>query len=288
MQKKRYLPPMMNSVLGLLAAVGLGLSGVQRFGQRPMVNFVEAAGPRYLGRYASPAAAFDGTLNVVSWNIQFARRVPEALAFLREALAAEDVDVLLLQEMDHDGVDQLARALGYDYLYYPASIHSRHGRQFGNAILSRWPIEASSKLLLPLASPLNDQRRIAVRAQIAAGDTPIDVYSVHAETPVLGASGQQAQIDFLAAALKEAGGAPVIVGGDFNTLLPGSNGRLRQAMDAAGLGPAAARLEATIGPRGLGLTLDHLFVRGLEAVEAGVWSGARASDHFPVWARLTL
>jgi endonuclease/exonuclease/phosphatase (EEP) superfamily protein YafD len=34
--------------------------------------------------------------------------------------------------------------------------------------------------------------------------------------------------------------------------------------------------------------LDHIFARGMPVIDTGVVEGAEGSDHFPLWARLTM
>jgi len=73
--------------------------------------------------------------------------------------------VVTLQEMDAPGVERLARALGYDYVYYPAAVHPTAGKDFGNAILVRGRILADHKVLLPYPSRSRGLQRIAVAAE---------------------------------------------------------------------------------------------------------------------------
>jgi endonuclease/exonuclease/phosphatase family metal-dependent hydrolase len=83
-----------------------------------------------------------------------------------------------LQEMDEAGVDRIARALGFNYAYYPASIHPVTGNYFGPAVLSRWPIERSWKLLLPHGGWTRGQRRTATAAMLRVRETRLLVYAV--------------------------------------------------------------------------------------------------------------
>ena len=54
--------------------------------------------------------------------------------------------------MDAPRTDAVARHLQMNYVYYPGSVHE-NGRDFGNAVLSRWPIVADKKLILPHRDP---------------------------------------------------------------------------------------------------------------------------------------
>ena len=91
--------------------------------------------------------------------------------------------MLALQEMDAPGAERLARALGYDYVYYPAAYHPTAGKDFGNAILVRGRIVADHKLLLPHPSRSRGLQRIAVAADVEVASRRLRVYSVHLETP---------------------------------------------------------------------------------------------------------
>src|SRR5687768_11886043 len=104
----------------------------------PALNYVEPDRPRYVGHFAKPDA--DGVFRVVTFNVKFAREVDRAARLLREHEELRDADVVALQEMDAEGTERIARALGMDFVYYPAIRHPASDRDFGNAILSRWPL----------------------------------------------------------------------------------------------------------------------------------------------------
>src|SRR5512134_1621026 len=130
-------------------------------GCAPMPNLLNPSSPRFEGAYApsapvgfSPAAP----LRVVTFNIKFAREIDRAVAVL-EGDSLRDADILMLEEMDDQGVDRIARALGLNYAYYPATVHPGNGKYFGPAVLSRWPIERSWKVLLPHEGWGRRQRR---------------------------------------------------------------------------------------------------------------------------------
>jgi hypothetical protein len=148
-------------------------------------------------------------------NIKFSRQIEAAItAYYCAGIAGRDI--LLLQEMDEAGVETIAQALQYNYVYYPASIHTENSRNFGNAILSKWPLLNPAKVLLPYENPRNGQQRIATRAEAQVGERVVLVYSLHSETFWLGPAQRAAQIEALAQDIDPA--APyVIVGGDFNS-----------------------------------------------------------------------
>jgi endonuclease/exonuclease/phosphatase family metal-dependent hydrolase len=59
-----------------------------------------------------------------------------ALAELREIENQRALDIILLQEMDETGAEQIARELRLNYVYFPAAIEPTYDENFGNAILS--------------------------------------------------------------------------------------------------------------------------------------------------------
>lgn len=128
----------------------------------PTVNLLNPTSPRFEGAFAPPPTAHTDVpvtrVRVVSFNIKFADRIDAAIEVLRSDPLAE-ADIISLQEMDESGTERIARALQLNYVYYPGSIHPARHRYFGPAVLSRWPIEESWKLILPHEAPTRRQRR---------------------------------------------------------------------------------------------------------------------------------
>src|SRR5688500_14225041 len=157
----------------------LCLSSACRTGQ----NYPGAAEPRYAGVGAAADRPVPDTLRIVSFNVKYAERVDSAIVVLTTERALRDPDVLLLQEMDADGTRRIAQALGMSYVYYPAIFRHRSAKDFGNAVLSRWPIVADSKLVLPHVSRYARTQRTATAATVRVGDMDLRVYSTHLGTP---------------------------------------------------------------------------------------------------------
>ncbi len=242
-------------------------------------NYVTPAGPRYAGDpppHVLPARVSD-TLRIVSFNIEYALRTDSALVVLNSEPELRHADIILLQEMDAITTRYLARMLGMWYVYYPAALHLLHKRDFGNAILSRWPIIADRKLLLPHHARLVGTARAATAATIRVGAREVRVYSTHLGT-YANISGEQRR-DQLRTILEDAQSYQhVVLGGDMND--PGV-GRL--ARDYGYAWPTEH------GPRTAAIgRLDHIFLKGL-SVPGGVAAGTvldvrNASDHRPIWA----
>jgi len=215
----------------------------------------------------------------VTFNVEYALRVDRALAALRDHPRLREADLVALQEMDAPGVEAIASALGLNYVYYPASVHPKHRRDVGNAILSRWPIESTAKIPLPHRSRLLGQSRLATRAVVLVAGRRVRVYSLHLGAPLGNSPGHRRdQIDV---GLCDAQDSPdaVVVAGDFN-----SRG-LGERLAAKGY----TWLTSQIGPTTRRFSFDHVFVRGLpfQEARAGVARDVRdASDHRPVWVEL--
>jgi endonuclease/exonuclease/phosphatase family metal-dependent hydrolase len=253
---------------------------------RAISNYDDAAGPMFSGSYASPPTAPAGVLKVVSWNIKFSEHIPEALDDFAAFAELADADIILLQEMDERGVDALARALHYNYVYFPASIHTHHNHNFGNAILARWPMHDPAKLLLPHPNPKNQQTRIAAKAVVAVGDRDVLTYSVHTETFWLPPAQRADQIEMLIGDI-DANANYAIVGGDFNTLTPLSVDAVAERFEQAGFQWATAGVGGTVEFVPLPLTMDFIFTKGMTVLAAGSVDDAAASDHRPIWTTLT-
>jgi endonuclease/exonuclease/phosphatase (EEP) superfamily protein YafD len=245
------------------------------FGCELAYNYTDPAGPRYDGAYADDplAASRLPQLKSVTFNIQFSKKFERAAAELESVPALAEPDVLLLQEMDALGADAIAAALGRNYVYYPGSI--QHGRDFGNAVLSRWPITHDEKILLPHKSPADGRIRIAVCATLQTPLGDVRAYSVHTETPWLGPRGrlEQAEVVLRHARASE---LPTIIAGDFNTGDPGSLDATVDMYGADGFVWASRNAGDSLG------TLDVTFMRQLVPRDSGNVATA-ASDHRPQW-----
>jgi endonuclease/exonuclease/phosphatase family metal-dependent hydrolase len=233
---------------------------------------------RFAGRHAATGAParFDGALDVVTLNIRFARQIARARQLFERSAELARATLVLLQEMDAEGTDALAAALGMDYVYYPATVHPRTGRDFGNAVLSRWPIASDRKVDLPHLSLRDRSARAATCASVLTPLGSVEVCSVHIATPFeLPPGARRAQVRATLDAL--GGAARIVLGGDFNSYR---------------LGGLAAGRAFDWPTRSIGATLgffsvDHILVQGLRASRVGKLADTRgATDHAAVWARL--
>lgn len=249
-------------------------------GCRTGYDYRSAASPRYAGAHPGTAVetcADPCILRFVSFNTNFARDVKGAIALLGSDPGLRGADVILLQEMDADGTQRLAKALGMSYVYYPAIFHRFARRDVGNAILSRWPIVDDAKLVLPHPSWYARTHRIATKATLRVGASRVRVYSTHLGTIADIASHQRRnQLRFILA--DAADQQFVVIGGDLN------DARVGLVAQQAGYAWPTQH-----GPRTHQLgRWDHVFMKGLgkpDKAAAGTVVDARGvSDHSPVWA----
>lgn len=227
-----------------------------------------------------------GLVRAVTWNIQFGIGAEAAATSLLHHEALRDADIVLLQEMDEAGTALIAEKVGMHYVFAAASLHPKSGRDFGNAILSPWPVTDAAIVDLPHQSVVQGQPRIVVRATVAVGPDCIDTCSVHTEVPTLSSSKRKEQFATIASATAAKGFDLLLIGGDFNTV---SRRGIETAVDRlATIG--AVRVSRDAGPTlrrgGREFTLDHVFARGLQPLDTGVVTGIDASDHRPLWVNL--
>jgi endonuclease/exonuclease/phosphatase family metal-dependent hydrolase len=240
------------------------------------------------GSFAPRSQAAPTELLVVSWNVQFGIGAQAAADALLTSPRLRGADFVLLQEMDEQGTALIAEALGLDYVYTAASVHPQTGRNFGNAVLSRWPLSNPGVVTLPHKSAVQGQPRQVVHAMANLGAIRIRACSVHTEVPTLSSPKRLRQFAAIGGAADQWGRDALIIGGDFNTLT-----RRGVAAVSARLAPIGAhRMTEGAGPTlrrgGREFSLDHIYARSLTPRSCGVVAGLDASDHRPLWVRLVL
>jgi endonuclease/exonuclease/phosphatase family metal-dependent hydrolase len=249
-------------------------------------NYTEQNYPFYAGSYAPQNVKPVETISVISYNIWFGDHIDQALSELREIQTQRTLDIVLLQEMDEIGVEQIARELQMNYVYFPAAIEPTYDENFGNAILSRWPILDPQKLILPHKSLSNRMNRIATRATVHIQGMDILVYSVHTESVF---TLPKFKRDQYTAILEDINPEAefVIVGGDFNSFTQTSVEEIEKRYQDAGLGRVSKDGGYSVVKFGIGLSTDHIFAKGFMVQDAGALAGATASDHLPIWVTMT-
>ena len=276
------------------------------------------------------------TIRVATWNIRAAigpgdpfppawwRHVDgDRMARLAGIVADIDADLVALQEVSvltpngdlRDQPAELARLTGmhvrYAAVHAFAMIEPEDGRSigaatWGNAILSRRPLEdgfalglpigADDALVEPSESPLplagvtfaeapygTREPRCAVGGRLAGSDGP-GIAIVAAHLTYAGTEQRREQVEALAT-IADGLASPVIVAGDFNAPIEAPEmdamrGAFDDAFSAMGVAAGDSR-RASCGPH----RIDHLLTRGLRATACRVYREAGdASDHLPVVA----
>jgi len=251
-------------------------------------SYTHPEGPRYMGQFVEVTPEFDGQFKVVTYNIKLGKKLEQAIDELRQEGGLRDADVIFLQEMDPDGVYEMAKRLQYDYIYYPAALHSTHEKGFGNAVLSKWPIKEFQKVVLPHEHPIRKMFRIAVFALLAVGETEVLTCSVHTELYIIGHESKMDQVEEVVQNIGDSFDH-VIIGGDFNTDTVYSVLGTERIFRKAGFERANKGLGYTSRGDPIGILkwdFDHIYVKGFKVLDAGKYEEARASDHLPVWTLL--
>jgi endonuclease/exonuclease/phosphatase family metal-dependent hydrolase len=164
-------------------------------------------------------------MRVMTWNLWW-RFGPweERRPAIREVLTAQDPDVVLLQEVwADDAGDQareLAAGLGLHAVTGEPVLHDGEG--FGNAVLSRWPVNRIADLELPGHDGRPGHRRVVA----AVVDTPWGrwpVASTHLDHRFDASATRQMQVRRLLELAVEVRAdplrdLPLVIGGDLNAV----------------------------------------------------------------------
>jgi endonuclease/exonuclease/phosphatase family metal-dependent hydrolase len=189
------------------------------------------------GSYADSSNVFDGTLGVVTWNLHFGEKLDKIIATLEKTKELHEPDLLLLQEIDAEGVDRIARHLRYNYIYYPTVFSHKREKEYGLAILSAWPLKDAERILLPNWLPGWVENRFLIKAVTSVNGQDITVYNTHFDVAWMRHQG-----DFLGEKLASPEGLTVL-GGDFNTWQPSSITELESLMQAVGMASSTETID---------------------------------------------
>ncbi|MSP60605.1 MAG: hypothetical protein EXR72_09750 [Myxococcales bacterium] len=259
------------------------------------------------------------TLNI--WN----RQGPweERLAIIRREIAALSPDLIGLQEVLHhessaeDQATAIALGLGY-HVAFGAAWHIGGGLQFGNAVLSRFPILVRNCWILP-AEPGDDaETRALLHVDVEAPCGKVPFFVTHLNWKLHHGFVRLRQVEAIAGHIRDTAptsGFPPILLGDFNAepesdeirffrgwhVLNGKSVYFADCFHVAGDGgpgytfaranPYAALVHEP------NRRLDYVFVRGPDRALRGEPLAARVvldrpengvfpSDHFGVYAEI--
>lgn len=115
-------------------------------------------------------------------------------------------------------------------------------------------------------------------------DLTLLVVNIHAINFTLGTAEFEQQFGKALDSVSEHDG-PILLSGDFNTWHTGRSDSLEPMLDA--LGFSALSYNEDHRKTAFGLPLDHIYVRGLQVIEATT-SAVETSDHNPMFVRLRL
>jgi endonuclease/exonuclease/phosphatase family metal-dependent hydrolase len=224
-------------------------------------------------------------LRVLTYNTRSATNVFGQARLVEQATVVRDsaADLVLLQELDsRHQAEQFAQFAGLPHLAFGAARKSRSG-EFGNAVLSRWPIEGVENHPVAPRWSLSQARAVLVATIQPDGER---VHVIAAHFGLLPGEPEHAARIVLDATRNRAG--PMIVGGDFNRPRASAacHRHLRSALtDAA---RANGRSPEPTFPAGLPvLRLDYVYVREMRVHSLEVIASS-ASDHRPVVAELSV
>ncbi|WP_165452847.1 endonuclease/exonuclease/phosphatase family protein [Paenibacillus thalictri] len=222
-----------------------------------------------------------GTLRVMTYNIRHGEGLDNRVDLERTIgeLQKANPDVVALQEVDRywwrsgmeDQVKKIAASL---HMYYEYSPSIQKGfAQYGNALLSRYPLTAPHIYALPGEK----EPRSVITVQLDTAHGPVTIAATHLGVSAEDRKRQLPLVTDIVAALP----GPKIVMGDFN---------------AGAAGPGMAALLSAVAPIPLidpmgtvqhGGEIDHILTN--LPLSGDAWTQASdASDHIPVISDLRL
>lgn len=233
------------------------------------------------------------TLRIVTYNIHRSRGMdrrtrPERVA---EVLHSIDADVIALQEVIGAGpnggshIEEIGAALGMGWVMAPT--RQLRGHQFGNVVLSRFPIAHHSQHDLTWKSC---EERCMQRVDVDVNGRTLHVYNVHLGTAILERRHQARRLATIVTNRQVNG--PKIVLGDFNEWMRGlTTTMLSTRMKSVDLQQFMRRRRHYPGLFPI-LHLDHIYYDGnLDIVHVQIHRNRLslvASDHLPLVADIRI
>ncbi len=253
------------------------------------INYSLSNTPRYSSTVNPPyRGAYREKIKVVSYNIKHSAKIKEAIDLLKSNEDLANADILLLQEMIPSAVERIATELDYNYIFYPAVVHPILDANFGNAILSKWPITFDENIIFP-PSKEKSRHRVAVAAKLKINDRDVLVYSLH-----MGVFMKPGQRNKLIQGILDAIDENIkycIVAGDFNTIKKKDRDEIVQTFSKADFQHATSNVDWTYKHwyfMNYKSTFDHIFARGPKILRSGKVNNRRPSDHLPIWMEFSL
>ena len=243
-----------------------------------------------------------GRLRVATYNVHGCVGMDglRSEARIAEVIASMPADIVGLQELDlgrarsahADQAALIAERLGWKYHFHPAM--RRGDEQYGNAIVSRFPISLKRAVELPGAPPWYcREQRSAIWIQAETDLGPVHIINSHFG---LGYSERTLQAKLLIGPTWLGSippDEPAILLGDFNSVRTSRAYRIIEShLRAVRTLVRPSRAFRTFPTRLPSLAVDHIFVNAaLSPAQLSVHRNTLArlaSDHFPLVCELTL
>ena len=240
-------------------------------------------------------------IKIVQYNMRW--RGGDDLTALIKLLKDDEViggaAVIGLQEVDRNKkrtnrintAKKMAEELGMHYAWAappPAAGKESDEEETGVAILSPYPLTDVTRIVLPNPGP-GGRRRVALGATVHIGEESLRVYSVHAEirTSNEKRTGQlQAVLDDLQSNHLKVKHSVVL--GDFNTLTPKDKNATSRLFTDKEFRTPFSNDAPTWRTFIIQLKLDWVWLRGLDVKGYGIDKKVEMSDHWPLWAVVSM
>jgi endonuclease/exonuclease/phosphatase family metal-dependent hydrolase len=228
--------------------------------------------------FAMTQRVSETNLRVMTFNIRHAKGVDNKVQLDRiiEVIRQANPDIVGLQEVDRynirsgfkDQMNELGKALGMSWTFSPSLNFGL--TQYGNALLSKYPIQASEVTVLPS----DGETRTLLQAEIHVGSQMVEFYNTHLGVTL---EDRERQVPILVQKLEEAT-IPTILMGDFNMEIDHSL--------MAGIRNQFYKIEVHQPTVLSGLEIDHIFVN-MNVNVINAWTiPTPSSDHDPVVAEI--
>ncbi len=210
-------------------------------------------------------------------------RIVETINYFRPDVAfLQEVDDGVPRSRQHAQAELLAAATGLDHFTYQRNVSLRVGH-YGNAILSRYPLESPVHIDLTVR-PKKRRGALVARWRVPVGDVTKTMMLVNLHIGLSGIERQwQLRRLFRVSHVAELRNRmPLVVGGDFNDFWNSLGWRVMEPAGYRATGPAIRTFPARLPLR----PLDKVFFRGdlrpLDTYVGQTETARQASDHLPL------
>jgi len=251
-------------------------------------SYLDSNEPMWGSNEVEEASLTNRLIKVVSYNIEESKNIDQAIWELRNTDELVNSDILLLQEMDENGVLKIADSLDMNYVYFPISNYKKDNRNVGNAVLANRIIGKTKKTILPNEPFIGKGRRMSCSAVLLIENKEVSIHSIHLETIVMRRKKRVEQLQFILDAINDESSniKHFIIGGDFNTMFDKDIFAMNEILVNNGFNSNSENIGKTgtvpfdvIEPQ-----LDHIYSKGFQFIDKGKCSACEASDHKPIWA----